>query len=66
VIAYRHGSVPEVIDEGVTGFVVDSEEKPCAVRRLGETLARAEWLRKNDPQTRIAEGKPTRDRRMRG
>ncbi len=37
VIAYRHGSVPEVIDEGVTGFVVDSEEEAVrAVRRLGE------------------------------
>jgi glycosyltransferase involved in cell wall biosynthesis len=37
VIAYRHGSVPEVIDEGVTGFVVDSEEQAVrAVRRLGE------------------------------
>ncbi len=23
VIAYRRGSVPEVIDDGVTGFVVD-------------------------------------------
>jgi glycosyltransferase involved in cell wall biosynthesis len=33
VIAYRHGSVPEVIDEGVTGFVVDNEEE--AVRALG-------------------------------
>ena len=37
VIAYRHGSVPEVIDEGVTGFVVDSEEEAVrAVGRLGE------------------------------
>ena len=37
VIAYRHGSVPEVIDEGVTGFVVDNEEEAVrAVRRLGE------------------------------
>jgi glycosyltransferase involved in cell wall biosynthesis len=37
VIAYRHGSVPEVIDEGVTGFVVDSEEEAVrAVRRLSE------------------------------
>jgi glycosyltransferase involved in cell wall biosynthesis len=37
VIAYRHGSVPEVIDEGVTGFVVDGEEEAVrAVRRLGE------------------------------
>jgi len=25
VIAWRHGSVPEVIEEGVTGFVVESE-----------------------------------------
>jgi len=37
VIAYRHGSVPEVIDEGVTGFVVDSEEEAVrAVGRIGE------------------------------
>ena len=37
VIAYRHGSVPEVIDEGTTGFVVDSEEEAVrAVGRLGE------------------------------
>ena len=27
VIAYRSGSVPEVIDEGVTGFVVDDIER---------------------------------------
>ena len=25
VLAFRNGSVPEVIDEGVSGFVVDSE-----------------------------------------
>lgn len=37
VLAFRNGSVPEVIDEGVTGFVVDSEEE--AVRRLGALLA---------------------------
>jgi glycosyltransferase involved in cell wall biosynthesis len=37
VIGYRHGSVPEVIDEGVTGFVVDSEEEAVrAVGRIGE------------------------------
>ncbi len=35
VIAYRSGSVPEVIDEGVTGFVVDDIESATdAVRRL--------------------------------
>ena len=38
VIAYRHGSVPEVIDDGVTGFVVDGEEQAVrAVRRLRES-----------------------------
>ena len=37
VIAYRSGSVPEVVDEGVTGFVVeDIESATAAVGRLGE------------------------------
>jgi glycosyltransferase involved in cell wall biosynthesis len=37
VIAYRAGSVPEVIDHGVTGFVVDSEaEAVAAIGRLPE------------------------------
>jgi glycosyltransferase involved in cell wall biosynthesis len=37
VIAYRRGSVPEVIDDGVTGFVVDNEnEAIAAVKRIGE------------------------------
>ena len=35
VIAYRNGSVPEVIDDGVTGFLVESiEEAVSAVGRL--------------------------------
>ena len=37
VIAMRNGSVPEVVDEGVTGFIVDNEEEAvAAVRRLSE------------------------------
>jgi len=37
VIAFRHGSVPEVIDEGENGFIVDDEEAAVrAVRRLDE------------------------------
>ena len=37
VIAFRSGSVPEVIDHGVTGFVVDGEaEAVQAITRLGE------------------------------
>jgi Glycosyltransferase len=36
-IAWRRGSVPEVVDEGMTGFVVDSiEEAVVAVRRAVE------------------------------
>ena len=37
VIAFRQGSVPEVIDHGVTGFIVDTmEEAHAAVARIGE------------------------------
>ena len=37
VIAFRRGSVPEVIDEGVTGFVVDNEDEAlAAIERIGE------------------------------
>jgi glycosyltransferase involved in cell wall biosynthesis len=37
VIAYRAGSVPEIIDDGVTGFIVDSEDEAvAAVKNLGQ------------------------------
>ena len=37
VIAFRSGSVPEVIDHGITGFVVSNEEEAIqAIGRLGE------------------------------
>src|SRR5437764_10888202 len=37
VVAFRRGSVPEVIDHGVTGFVVDGEaEAVQAIRQLRE------------------------------
>jgi glycosyltransferase involved in cell wall biosynthesis len=37
VVAFRHGSVPEVLEEGVTGFVVDSMEGAIdAAKRIGE------------------------------
>jgi glycosyltransferase involved in cell wall biosynthesis len=40
VVAWRNGSVPEVIEEGVTGFVVDNVDD--AVRAVGrvDTLSR--------------------------
>jgi len=37
VIGFRRGSVPEVIDEGVTGFIVDNEDEAiAAIKRIGE------------------------------
>jgi glycosyltransferase involved in cell wall biosynthesis len=37
VIAFKSGSVPEVVDDGVTGFVVDSADGAVsAIARLGE------------------------------
>jgi len=41
VIAMRCGSVPEVLEDGVSGFIVETEEQAvAAVRRLA-TLDRA-------------------------
>jgi glycosyltransferase involved in cell wall biosynthesis len=37
VIAFRHGSVPEVMDDGVTGFIVETEnDAVAALKRLPE------------------------------
>jgi len=36
VLAFRHGSVPEVIDDGVTGYVVDTVDE--ALLRMGSLL----------------------------
>lgn len=40
VIAYDHGSVPEVLDEGVTGFVTESVEAAVDAVRLAAGLDR--------------------------
>lgn len=37
VIAYGHGSIPELLDDGVTGFVVnDQKQAIAAARRIGQ------------------------------
>jgi glycosyltransferase involved in cell wall biosynthesis len=49
VIAYRSGSVPEVVEDGVTGFIVDGEEQAIrAVEELG-------WLDRRAIRARFEE-----------
>jgi hypothetical protein len=52
VIAFRRGSAPEVIDDGVSGFLVDDvSQATAAARRVGEldrTHARAAFERRFD------------------
>jgi glycosyltransferase involved in cell wall biosynthesis len=40
VIAYGHGSVPEIIDQGVTGFIVENQEQAIAAARDIERIDR--------------------------
>ncbi|MBL8659958.1 MAG: glycosyltransferase family 4 protein [Rhodospirillales bacterium] len=40
VIAYRCGSVPEVIDDGLTGFIVDNDDEAVAALNRVESLDR--------------------------
>ena len=59
VIGYRFGAVPEVVDEGVTGFVVDSAQ--AAIEAVGklDTLDRAAVRRRFEERftdTRMAAG----------
>ncbi|MHB8529582.1 MAG: glycosyltransferase family 4 protein [Caulobacteraceae bacterium] len=48
VVAYRSGSAPEVIDEGVTGFLVADEEAAAAAVRKARRLDRREVRRRFD------------------
>jgi glycosyltransferase involved in cell wall biosynthesis len=41
VVAMRNGSVPEVIEDGVTGFIVDDEESAAAAARQLHRLDRS-------------------------
>jgi hypothetical protein len=45
VVAFRAGSVPEVIENGVTGFIVDSEEEAVRAIRLVGKLNRRQIRR---------------------
>jgi glycosyltransferase involved in cell wall biosynthesis len=40
VVAYGHGSVPEIIDDGVTGFIVHDQEQAIAAARNVDRIDR--------------------------
>jgi glycosyltransferase involved in cell wall biosynthesis len=50
VIAFNHGSVPEIVEDGVTGFIVDNEAEAVAalarVPTLNRDKIRAEFIRR--------------------
>jgi glycosyltransferase involved in cell wall biosynthesis len=48
VVAYRRGSMPEVVDEGVTGFLVDD------VAQAARAVERAAGLDRRAVRTRAA------------
>jgi glycosyltransferase involved in cell wall biosynthesis len=41
VIAYKHGSVPEIVEEGVTGFMVTNQEEALQAAQKVEDIDRA-------------------------
>ena len=41
VIAWRHGSVPEIVEDGVTGFIVESEAEAIAALDRVDQLSRS-------------------------
>ncbi len=48
VVGYAHGSAPEVIDDGVTGYLVTNEDEAVAAVRKAQTLDRREVRRRFD------------------
>ena len=48
VVAFRHGSVPEIVDPGVTGFIVESINEAVQATRAAATLDRRACRRRFD------------------
>ena len=59
VIAWRHGSVPEIVDDGVTGFIVDSVD--AAVSALPRAAALDRTRVRNRFDERFSAARMTRD-----
>ena len=59
MIAFGRGSVPEIIDDGVTGFIVDNVEEAVAAIPLARALDRS--LIRRRFEERFSVGRMTRD-----
>lgn len=59
VIAYRSGALPEIVEHGVTGFIVDSEEEMAAavsrVHAISPLVCREHALRRFDSPRMVAD-----------
>jgi glycosyltransferase involved in cell wall biosynthesis len=58
VIAYRHGSIPEIMEEGVTGFIVTNQEQAMEAAGKIDTIDRRncrEVFERRFTATRMAE-----------
>jgi glycosyltransferase involved in cell wall biosynthesis len=54
VLAFRHGSVPEIIDEGVTGAIVDNMEEAVRILPQVLTLSRSAVRRRFEQRFTVA------------
>src|SRR5690606_28550181 len=54
VVAWRQGSVPEIVDEGVTGYVVDDEDAAIAAVEKAFRLDRAAVRRRFEQRFTVA------------
>jgi glycosyltransferase involved in cell wall biosynthesis len=59
VIAYRRGSVPEILEEGVTGFMVDDLE--AAVRAVERLSTVSRWRGRQRFEARFSAARMARD-----
>ena len=59
VIAFRRGSVPEIVEHGVTGLIVDSVDEAVAAVPLARTLDRVAIRRRFEE--RFSVGRMARD-----
>lgn len=59
IVAYRRGSVPEIVEHGVTGFIVDNPDQAIAATRAIDSIHRASCRRAFEERfssRRMAEG----------